>query len=220
MTTYNTYQEAKIAMPLACIIHNVEDGYFLGMPSREGATLGDDGCVFAEPQDYCMTVEAFLADGNEFVAGDVVLDFGDVINIKSRHDIRVYNDPEKYDKKRYILRAAALEEKNPRTKVEYVQVGFHKCHEAMFKHEMEEKLYGSLCGQFKEASLTYISNNWQSGLYRRIETPIEWWEDAAEFVKPIDSAFIEFSGGKLKVEAEMTRDQWCDFARILLEQGE
>ncbi|AUR95134.1 hypothetical protein NVP1201B_29 [Vibrio phage 1.201.B._10N.286.55.F1] len=69
MTTYNTYQEAKIAMPLACIIHDTDNDIFFGMPSREGTILTSDGCKFAEPQNYCMTVDKFLYDGHGFVEG-------------------------------------------------------------------------------------------------------------------------------------------------------
>ncbi|AUS01641.1 hypothetical protein NVP1287O_68 [Vibrio phage 1.287.O._10N.286.55.C7] len=112
MTTYNTYQAAKIAMPLACIIHNTEDGYFFGMPSREGTTLSDDGCIFAEPQDYCMTVEKFLSDGYKFVEGDLILGCGDRV-IKVDGSIQLWNSPEDADARNFILSAAALEEDKP-----------------------------------------------------------------------------------------------------------
>ena len=72
--SYKTYQEAKIAMPLACIIHDTDNARFFGMPSREGTTLTNDGCKFAEPQHYCITVEKFLDDGHKFVTGDVFID--------------------------------------------------------------------------------------------------------------------------------------------------
>ncbi|AUR85649.1 hypothetical protein NVP1079O_05 [Vibrio phage 1.079.O._10N.286.45.E9] len=56
-----------------------------------------------------------------------------------------------------------------------------------------------------------------NAIYRRIETPTEWWEDASEFIKPLGHS--EVVSGQLLVEAAMTRKQWCEFARILLEQG-
>ncbi|AUR84083.1 hypothetical protein NVP1047O_69 [Vibrio phage 1.047.O._10N.286.55.F2] len=65
-----------------------------------------------------------------------------------------------------------LSEKKPRTKVGYEQLGFHKCHEAMFKHEMEEKLYRTSHDGFVVVSMNDIVDNWQSDLYRRIETPM------------------------------------------------
>lgn len=106
--SYKTYQEAKMAMPLACIIHDTDNDIFFGMPSREGAILTNDGCKFAEPQDYCMTVEKFLVDGHKFVEGDVYLN-------SNGRTLGVVNIPE-YNNKRstidcnlYVLRAAALE---------------------------------------------------------------------------------------------------------------
>ena len=60
-------------------------------------------------------------------------------------------------------------------------------------------------------------------LYRRIEKPIEWWDDLVEYIERTteDSGYAELlKGEKLHIEATMNRDQWCDFARILLEQNE
>ena len=60
-------------------------------------------------------------------------------------------------------------------------------------------------------------------LYRKVEKPIEWWEDLVECIDNTTdgSGYAEsIKGEKLHVTASMTRDQWCDFARILLEQGE
>ncbi|AUS01394.1 hypothetical protein NVP1284A_67 [Vibrio phage 1.284.A._10N.286.55.A5] len=111
MTTYKTYQEAKIAMPLACIIHDTEDDIFFGMPSREGTTLNDDGCKFAEPQDYCMTVDKFLADGNKFSDGDVVVNREGLVKRPLGDIVRLMNIPSKYDVDSFILRAAVLEDK-------------------------------------------------------------------------------------------------------------
>lgn len=63
-----------------------------------------------------------------------------------------------------------------------------------------------------------------SDLYRKVTKPIEWWEDACEHVKCSSSDDWELEvtneGKVMRMTAEMTRDQWCDFARILLEQGE
>ena len=61
-------------------------------------------------------------------------------------------------------------------------------------------------------------------VYRKVTKPIEWWEDACEHVKASSSDDWELEvaneGQVMRMTAEMTRDQWCDFARILLEQGE
>ncbi len=110
MTTYKTYQEAKIAMPKACIIENTDSGLFFGMPTREGATLAG-GSRFAEPQYYCMTVEKFLEDGHKFVEGDIYLTpYGRVITagspvISTEHLNKYGNELDDC----FILRAAALD---------------------------------------------------------------------------------------------------------------
>ncbi|MCP3679376.1 MAG: hypothetical protein GY782_03560 [Gammaproteobacteria bacterium] len=63
-----------------------------------------------------------------------------------------------------------------------------------------------------------------NAIYRRIEvTKRDWWEDVCDFIdKATDESGIAepFKIGSLNVNAKMTRDQWCDFARILLEQEE
>ncbi|AUR97693.1 hypothetical protein NVP1243O_70 [Vibrio phage 1.243.O._10N.261.54.B5] len=110
MTTYNTYQGAKIAMPKACICVYKNDGkdVFIGMPSREGTTLFN-GAEFAEPQDYCMTVEKFLAGGYKFVEGDLIINtFGNVNKIRDDEELRNELVAEN-NNSRYILRAATLE---------------------------------------------------------------------------------------------------------------
>ncbi len=66
-----------------------------------------------------------------------------------------------------------LSDLKPRTKTEFVQQGFHKCHEAMFKHEMEEELYISSHNGFIVASMSNIIDNWRTELYRKVETEID-----------------------------------------------
>lgn len=94
-----------------------------------------------------------------------------------------------------MLRAAALDGKKPYTKVEYVKVGFHKCHEAMFEHEMEGGLYVGCNSRFELATPVDIAENWScNNLYRRIETPMTEREAFVEalqdiwFVDGFDSA--------------------------------
>ena len=199
------------------------------------------GWTKCDPSKYCMTVEKFLADGYKFVEGDLILDESSVYLVSDCQtqkywDGTVYetesaNKPNSDDDSRYILRAAALKPRDndyamsvmeKKVKVEYEQLGFHKCHEAMFKHEMEEKLYRTSCDGFVIASMNDIADNWQSGLYRRIETEIEWYEDLVEFINQStgDSRSTSANRETLHVRASMSRDKWCDFARILLEQGE
>lgn len=113
MTKYNTYQEAKIAMPKACICVYKNNGkdVFIGMPSREGTTLFN-GSEFAEPQDYCMTVEKFLVDGHEVFMGDAIININGNVNYITKGDAKVINSEggATFNNARYILRAAALED--------------------------------------------------------------------------------------------------------------
>ncbi len=72
-----------------------------------------------------------------------------------------------------------------------------------------------------EDDVAYAASN--EMLYRKVIKPIEWWEDLVECIDNTTdgSGYAEsIKGEKLHVNASMTRDQWCDFARILLEQGE
>ena len=61
-------------------------------------------------------------------------------------------------------------------------------------------------------------------LYIKVTKPIEWWEDAVDFIVENKddelSAYFDKQSGYLRVNASLPRDKWCDFARILLEQGE
>lgn len=112
MTTYNTYQEAKIAMPLACIIEDTDSGLFFGMPTREGTTLAG-GSRFAEPQYYCISMLTFSELGHKLVDGDVYQnEDGRVFTVgRLGYEARYCNLLSSYclPSKVFILRAAALE---------------------------------------------------------------------------------------------------------------
>ena len=111
MKTFETYQEAKIAMPKACIVKYKYDGNyrFTGMPTREGTTLCN-GSEFAEPQDHCMTVKQFLDAGHKFVDGDFMLgQDGLVVKVSNCPS---YNMSLEDDDKRYVLKSKAPEETN------------------------------------------------------------------------------------------------------------
>ncbi|CAM0025702.1 hypothetical protein VPH95E331_0086 [Vibrio phage 95E33-1] len=110
MTTYNTYQEAKIGNPnediyatkvsmggrvevfgVYVIIGNITSNYHICDPSK-----------------YCMTVEKFLADGYRFVKGDIYLNSnGRTLGVVNIPDYN--NERSTIDCDLYILRAAALE---------------------------------------------------------------------------------------------------------------
>ena len=173
-----------------------------------------------------MTVEKFLADGHKFVDGDVELDrIGDVETVGNWLSAAVVNDKCPNDDGRFILRAAALEAKEPkRTKEGYEKLNFECAWHAIKAFEDGEKLYTKLSSK----GFILIDNapdvlRWLYDLHERIETPIEWWEDACEhignFSKVQSSAHLN-DLGFLHIEASMSKDQWCDFARIILEQGE
>lgn len=117
-----------------------------------------------------------------------------------------------------------LSDLKPRTKVEYEKVT-----ESIFdlKDEFES---GNLFfkadtdGEYHRVdAIKVLGLNFdKSNLYRKVERPVEWWEDAVEFVKEnacnMNAIARNLASGGLYVEAKMTRDKWCDFARILLEQ--
>ena len=112
MTTYNSYQEAKLAMPLACIIEDTDSGLFFGMPTREGTTLAG-GSRFAEPQYYCISMLTFSELGRKLVDGDVYQnEDGRVFTVGNLgYEARYCNLLSSYcfPSKVFILRAAALE---------------------------------------------------------------------------------------------------------------
>jgi len=182
MTTYNSYEEAKIAMPEACIVKYKHDGKyrFTGMPTGEGTTLCN-GSEFAEPADHCMTVEQFLNDGHKFVNGDIYI-YSDGL-VETVDSANKSNKLNMGDSSRYILRAAALK-KPKRVKVEYVKV-----EDSIFdlRPEFEAgELYFRWLGNDEEGSggvwydkittESMLLCRYEEGrLLRRIETPIEWW---------------------------------------------
>ena len=152
MTTYNSYEEAKIANPEGGIF--TKAGKFIGEcdlgPSPH--TYEYRGIAKCNPADHCMTVERFLADGHRFVEGDLYIDWKGCVrgvgmighSVDACNDVRYIED----SLGSYILRAAVLEERvkmdnsvkyvarnqfdeilkmspisqEPRTKVEYVEV--------------------------------------------------------------------------------------------------
>ena len=115
---------------------------------------------------------------------------------------------------------------NTRTKEAYEKVdGFSFALEADFNAGILFRPNGFAGHGFlkceDEGDVAYAAAN--EMLFRKVTKPIEWWEDLVEYIEKTtdDSGFAESTKGeKLNIVASMTRDQWCDFARILLEQGE
>ncbi|CAM0032284.1 hypothetical protein VPHK122_0087 [Vibrio phage K122] len=110
MTTYNTYQEAKIANP-ECDIYATK----ISMGGRVEVfgvyvIIGNitSNYHICDPSKYCMTVERFLADGYRFVKGDIYLNSnGRTLGVVNIPDYN--NERSTIDCDLYILRAAALE---------------------------------------------------------------------------------------------------------------
>lgn len=111
-----------------------------------------------------------------------------------------------------------------RTKVEYERCEFDHAWQAVKEHEESKNIFHCnesgeypICGY----DIHIIGECVRDGeIYRKVERPIEWWEDAAEFVFNMDiySNKPTYENDLLQINASMTRDKWCDFARILLEQ--
>lgn len=126
MTTYSTYQEAKIANPEEEILKARGDwdgcecyvGKFIAnKPDESGGVpfIGKGAFKKCDPSKYCMTVEKFLADGHKFIGGDVFLNHdGDIVEVgKWYQSIRICPEEANLtvdgDENCYILRAVALE---------------------------------------------------------------------------------------------------------------
>lgn len=189
MTTYNTYQEAKIANPEREIYTGGNgfasgDGFALNaIRTVQLSVLDSYKC---NPADYCMTVERFLADGYEFVEGDVFINsLGKVKTVTNNEkwistlNLRGFGDDE-----RYILRAAALEEKKPRTKVEYVPCEYIDAWEPVKAYCDGDELFNE--HNNKVSCPEVALKLWIHGkLYRRIETPMTERDELLEALQSV-----------------------------------
>ena len=222
MTTYNSYEEAKIANPNNEIIQSKNlDNLFRAL--EVGVYTGWNVC---NPADHCMTNNDFIKSGNKILPGDIVLDDGNFIVVKTSGDVETYNQIVKGDDVTFILRAAALN-KPKRVKVEYVKVDFEKTIEMI---DGDFCIHSDLFFMWSETNVVPINQVTGKDLIlnrhklcRRIETPIEWWEDAVDFAKQckhVNTAVYLRECDSIDIDGSMTRDEACDFARILLEQGE
>ncbi len=195
MRVYNSYEAAKIANPAP------NDGEWWMVATE----VGD-----------IRVMRYWLRDGDEDAVWNVYKD-------ESMSVLPAPGVTPMYKMDKLPENQAALETKEPkRTKVEWLHV--HHAESVHYFSIEGFNLYDEPNGSKYNELQDYINNlqdNGTSSLYRKIETPIEWWEDASEFINQTDddncSSIME---GKLHVNATLTQDQWCDFARILLEQGE
>lgn len=121
-----------------------------------------------------------------------------------------------------------LSDLKPRTKVEYEKCKHKSAWEVIKEHEesgnlficehADDEVFNSdypVCGYdmacIKDAILSEI-------IYRKVERPVEWFDDVLEYLEQNRQSGSCDEQGVLSVGADMTRDQWCDFARIILEQ--
>lgn len=121
-----------------------------------------------------------------------------------------------------------LSDLKPRTKVEYVHLdrtnfNVWDLKPLLDSGELYSKTSEGEYDQYCKSSPTYMLRHFMEyGVYRKVERPVEWWEDAVEFIVESDdddlSAYFDKQSGNLRVNTNLPRDKWCDFARILLEQ--
>lgn len=122
MTTYSTYQEAKIANPEEEILKARDDwdgckcyvGKFIAnKPDESGGVpfIGKGSFKKCDPSKYCITVEKFLADGHKVFMGDVIINANGNVNNITQGCASMLNGEggAKFNDTRYILHAAALE---------------------------------------------------------------------------------------------------------------
>lgn len=127
------------------------------------------------------------------------------------------------------LKKLTLSDLKPRNKVEYEKVTEsifdlkdEFCAGLLFTKKFNQEWHQIKTEEQLGNLLSMNDDPTKNGIYRKVERPVEWWEDAAEFVKEnscnLHPKANHLDDGGFYVESKMTRDQWCDFARILLEQ--
>ncbi|CAL9963323.1 hypothetical protein VPHK165_0089 [Vibrio phage K165] len=106
MTAYNTYQEAKIANPESDIFFMHNGDYRTGTWIDQHH-FGRSSFTLCNPADHCIRYGDFLTLGYRFVDGDAFLSStGEVVIVTNAHaNNRIMSG----DNKRFVLRAAALE---------------------------------------------------------------------------------------------------------------
>ncbi len=157
MTTYNSYEAAKIANPesdiyatkvsmggrvevfgVYVIIGNITSNYHICDPSK-----------------YCMTVEKFLSDGYELAMGDIVINSsGAVVDMNYSRSLSDFGVLNSASHKEFILRAAALEEK-PSEKVEWVNGD--EC-EIEMQEGVRRYLFGCECPNNQQTCIVFTKD--------------------------------------------------------------
>jgi hypothetical protein len=213
MKTYKTYQEAKIANPDSEIyytkIANGGNGAVFGLFYELNKFT--DTIHKCDPADYCTPLDEFLSSGRKLVEGDLFIGVdGSVFTVK-----RAFNVPAKISIGRYILRAAALEQKPKRTKVEFVKVELKSNFEHLKRMIDGERFYnfnGEIEYSFNGAKFVGKTNknkildaSWTSKIpveiYLRIETEIT---ERDEFIAQYVALRNEFA-------KQNTTEDFCEY---------
>ncbi|CAL9954690.1 hypothetical protein VPHK24_0002 [Vibrio phage K24] len=174
MTTYNTYQEAKIANPEESIYAtkismNGKREVFGVYDIIADITLNYYTC---NPADHCITVEEFLSRGHKLIKGDVYLDYdGEVVEFICVCDNSQSNTNRKENDVRYILRAAALEKKPTPTKFVKVEESIFDLKGEFERGELFTKL-GDTYIPLSDCEKAFASSLLASSIYRQVE--IDW----------------------------------------------
>ena len=194
MTTYNSYEAAKIANPESDIyrVKSSSIGGYVALGASDFIELNDgDESSLCNPADHCMTVEKFLADGHKFVRGDVV-DAGKVGVIETGFEINAYNEPDGGDSSIFILRAAALEEKPKRTKVDLKLANYATVSSAIKAHEDGIKFVRLLPdGDTEDLSWFGLCECYANGYKIRVKVETEI-DERQEFIEAVSEALPEY----------------------------
>ena len=225
MTTYNSYEEAKIANPESEIVTTGPgwDGmdYLKGKFQKQCNSadkkhdLGSNMWLICNPYDHCMTVKKFLSDGHKFQVGDLFLGIGEeVVCVDAGKHLEEMNIRQESDTYRFILRAAALD-KPKRVKVEYVQ---EKSFKEVLKCAIDGESFYSKDGngefKFDASRLLFVNHNGadvdishltEHCFYRKVETEID---ERQEF---IDEALKLYACNANEMFGKMY-DAGCRFA--------
>tara|TARA_B100001105_G_scaffold124157_1_gene99519 strand:- start:3134 stop:3952 length:819 start_codon:yes stop_codon:yes gene_type:complete len=119
MTTYNSFEAAKIANPEEDI-YKLEDGSFATGSWLQKSNFGEYTFTLCHAKDYCMSLEEFRDSDKKFIAGDYFLSVSGRVVLIVEDDVSIANRMTSVEGQRFVLCAAALEEKEkPKTESDY-----------------------------------------------------------------------------------------------------
>lgn len=190
MTTYSSYEEAKIANPESEIWASKlarcgRDNVFGTKISLAELTNNYFKC---NPADHCVTVERFFAAGYKFVGGDAYMDEdGHVMVVGEDIGCFISNQTTDIDSEMHILRAAALKPRDndyamsvmeKKVRVEYVKCEYgDKVSNIVMDFENDAPLYKMVNDEYwtidELDDLFAIILDGGEHIYRRIETEVD-----------------------------------------------